>query len=68
MESLTPVLLAGVLISDSRAKTGALHGHHFHITVTDLQTPVYSSAPVEIRTPVLALKGPCPDSLDEGGL
>ena len=55
MESRTPVkMLTGVRMDDSRVAgcvpffnntTGALHGHHFHSTVTDLQTPVYSSAP-----------------------
>jgi hypothetical protein len=55
MESQTPIkMLTGVSMGDSRVAgyvpsvnntSGALHGHHFHSTVTDLQTPVYSSAP-----------------------
>jgi hypothetical protein len=65
MESLTPVkILMGVNMGDSRVAgyvpyinntTGVLHGHHFHSTVTDLQTPVYSSAPKGIRTVVRCL-------------
>ena len=62
MESRTPVkILTGVCMGDSRVAgyvpcvnntTGILHGHHFHSTVTDLQTPVYSSAPNRTRTAV----------------
>jgi hypothetical protein len=32
---------------------GGLHAHQVHSTMTDLQTPVYNSAPMVIRTPVL---------------
>jgi hypothetical protein len=49
-------------------KTGVCRGRHVHSTLTTLQTPVYKSAPMEIRTPVLALKGPRPGPLDNGGL
>ncbi len=56
MDGITnsPQGLEGVRMSDTRDAgcipyvnntTGVLHGHHFHSTVTDLQTPVYSSAP-----------------------
>jgi len=61
MELRTPVkILTGVCMGDSRTSgcvpqvnntTGTMHGHHFHSTVTDLQTPVYSSAPKTVRTP-----------------
>ena len=63
----TRLIKAGVRFCDFRAagqlyqinnKAGVLHDHHFQSTVTDLQTPVYNSAPIEIRTRVLALKGP----------
>lgn len=62
MDSLTPVnILTGVYMGDSQIAgcvpqvnniTGALHGHHFHSTLMDLQTPVYSSTPNEPRTAV----------------
>ena len=70
-------ILTGVSMGDSRGAgcvpqvknmTGVLHGHHFHSTVTDLQTPVYSSAPKRARTAVWALRGPRPGPLDDGGL
>ena len=65
MELRTPVkILTGVCMGDSRTSgcvpqvnntTGTMHGHHFHSTVTDLQTPVYSSAPKRVRTPAGAV-------------
>ncbi len=68
MESRTPVnILTGVRMDDSRVAgyvpyvnntTGVLHGHHFHSTVTDLQTPVYRSAPKGTRTAVWTLRCP----------
>lgn len=36
-------------------------------TICDYNTPLWKSAPVGIRTPVLALKGPRPSPLDDGG-
>ena len=61
MESRTPVLLTGVRIGTSRVAggiplinniAGVLHSHQVHSTMTDLQTPVYSSAPNRTRTAV----------------
>jgi hypothetical protein len=57
----TRLIKAGVRYSDSRVagqlyqiknEEGVLHDHHFQSTVTDLQTPVYSSAPMGIRKAV----------------
>ena len=61
MESQTPVNITGVFMSASRVagrvsvvknKTGGLHAHQVHSTMTDLQTPVYNSAPMGTRTAV----------------
>ena len=78
MESRTPVtIMTGVRMGDSieaewvpqvNNTTGVLHGHHIQSTMTDLQIPVYSSAPKRTRTAVWALRGPRPGPLDDGGL
>jgi hypothetical protein len=63
MESLTPVNKTGVSgMNVSRIAgriplikniTGCLHAHQIHSIMTDLQTHVYNSAPMAIRTQVL---------------